>query len=118
MSIKMNRKVFGLLSIGFLTLALQACSTAPMIGATPSDPPPKISYLGARDVKGNEYLTWENVSSFGAVPGEIKSTGDQSCMRLGSGLRALGYHPAARDQSGKTIQGGGFFCAPSLSGQP
>jgi hypothetical protein len=116
MTIKMNYPIFGFLTITGMTLALLGCSTAPLIGNVPSDPPPKIAYLGARDVKGNEYLTWENVSSFGAVPSQLKSTGDQRCMQLGSSLRALGYHPAAKDQTGKAIEGGGFFCAPTLMG--
>jgi hypothetical protein len=117
----MTHKINSLTLLGGATIAcvlftLQGCSMAPLIGAKPSDPPPQIAYLGARDAKGNEHLTWQNVSSFGPVPTELKSAGDQRCKLLGAGLTALGYHPSAKDQTGKSIQGGGFFCAPTLMG--
>jgi hypothetical protein len=108
--------LLGFATIAVVLITLQGCSMAPLIGAKPSDPPPQIAYLGARDAKGNEHLTWENISSFGPVPNELKSAGDQSCKSLGAGLTALGYHPSAKDQTGKSIQGGGFFCAPTLMG--
>lgn len=103
---------FGWASCALLILNLQGCSMAPMIGAKPSDPPPRIVHLGARDAKGNEYVTWQNVSSFGPVPAELKKLGDDSCMRIEDRLRAVGYHPAATDQFGQRMAGGGFFCTP------
>jgi hypothetical protein len=94
--------------------AITGCSTGMVIGSSPSDPPPQIAFLGARDGQGNDYLTWENVSSFGPVPSELKAAGDASCMSVGPGLRAIGYHPRARDRKGNQLPGGGFFCQPSV----
>lgn len=117
MTIKTNSSMLlGGVTLALVLFSLPGCSTAPLIGVKPSDPPPQIAYLGAQDAKGNEYLTWQNVSSFGVVPDELKSIGNQRCSLLGTNLTALGYHPAAKDQTGKTIQGGGFFCAPTLLG--
>lgn len=97
----------GLMAAGLLA---GCASQGVLIGETPSDPPPQLVFLGARDAKNQDYLTWENVSSFGQVPPALKAAGDASCMRLGSELRATGYHPHARDRNGREMPGGGFFC--------
>ena len=73
-------------------------------------------FLGARDGKGNDYLTWENVSSFGPVPPELKQAGDSACRAVSDELRAIGYHPEARGRDGIEITGGGFFCQPVIFG--
>ena len=107
----MNRTLLALLATSTTSIALLGCaSLGVLIGETPSDPPPQIVYIGARDAKGQEYVTWENVSSFGRVPPALQAVGDLSCMRNGLALRATGFHPKARDTSGKTVAGGGFFC--------
>jgi hypothetical protein len=98
-----------------LALLVAGCSTAPMIGSAPSDPPPQIAFLGARDGKGTDYLTWENVSSFGPVPAELQAVGNASCQAVAPSLRAIGYHPQAKDRKGVTLPGGGFFCQPSVT---
>ena len=95
---------------------LSGCiSTGILIGEKPSDPPPQLAFLGARDAKNQDYMTWENVSSFGPVPVVLKASADQSCMRLGLELRATGYHPRARDRYGREMAGGGFFCQPNVA---
>lgn len=86
-----------------------------LISDRPSDPPPQIVFLGARDAASKDYLTWENVRSFGRVPVELQAVGDLSCMRVDLNLRATGYHPRALDRQGKPIPGGGYFCQLSLS---
>lgn len=99
--------------------ALSACaSQGILIGEKPSDPPPQIVFLGAHDGKGQDYLTWENVSSFGRVPPELQAAGDLSCMRVEPGLRAVGYHPKAKNRAGQTMVGGGYFCQLSLGSTP
>lgn len=95
--------------------ALAACSTAALIGDHYGEPPPEVAHLGARDPKGNEYLTWVNVSSFGPVPAHLQAAGDINCMKIGFTLRAIGYHPQAKDLKGRTTPSGGFYCQPQPS---
>ena len=93
------------------TLLLAGCvSQGIVMGEMPSEPAPQLAFLGARNAKNQDYLTWENVSSFGKVPPQLQATADVSCMRLGLELRATGYHPHARGRNGQEIPGGGFFC--------
>ena len=107
----MNRTLPAWLATTATALSLIGCaSQGVLIGETPSDPPPQIVYLGARDSKGQEYMTWENVSSFGRVPPELQAVGDLSCMRNALELRATGFHPHAKDVRGQAVPGGGFFC--------
>ena len=92
-------------------LALSGCvSQSILIGEKPSDPPPQIFFIGARDADRVQYLTWENVPSFGRVPAELQAVGDMSCMRNSLALRATGYHPKARGTDGNPIPGGDFYC--------
>ena len=105
----------------FLPLAsiavLSGCSTGVLIGEVPSDPPPQIVYLGEVDrTTGRDYLTWKDIPSFGNVPSDLKSLGDMSCMQYGMDLRAIGYHPKAKDRKGNEIPGGGFYCSPQFLG--
>jgi len=109
MQIKFNRVGLGL---AFAVLGLSGCSVAPLIGTSYGEPPPQVAFLGAKDVNGVEYLTWVRVSSFGPVPEALQAVGHLRCMKLGTSLRAVGYHPRALDLQGKPTPGGGFFCQP------
>lgn len=100
-----------------VVLSVAGCSTGVLIGSEPSDPPPRVAFLGAVDAKGVEYLTWERPWAFGPVPAELQASGDMTCMTLGLSLRAKGYHPKAQDRAGNTTPGGGFFCQPDLQAQ-
>ena len=111
-----HSRVYFALAITSL-LVLAGCSTGAKIGSAPSDPPPQIAFLGARDAQGNDYLTWENFGSFGPVPAELQQTGDDACRAISAELRAGGYHPAAKDRKGNTIPGGGYFCQTTLQGK-
>lgn len=91
---------------------LAACSMTPLIGDRYGEPAPEVAHLGAKDAKGNPYLTWVNVSSFGPVPAQLQAAGDINCMKMGFTLRAIGYHPQAKDLKGRTTPGGGFYCQP------
>jgi len=102
----------------FCAVLLAGCaSQGVLIGDRPTDPPPQIVFLGARDAANKDYLTWENVTSFGRVPSDLQAVGDLSCMRVDLALRATGYHPQALDRQGKSIPGGGYFCQLNLSAQ-
>ena len=97
--------------------ALTGCSSGVLIGEVPADPAPQIVYLGEIDrTSGKDYLTWRDVPSFGKVPAELQSVGDMSCMQYGMDLRAIGYHPKAKDRKGKQIVGGGFYCSTQFLG--
>ena len=102
-------------ALGVVVLAAGCASQGVLIGDAPKDPPPQIVFLGARDAAGADYLTWENVSSFGKVPSDLQAVGDVSCMRVDINLRATGYHPTARDRFGKVMPGGGYFCQLSIA---
>lgn len=92
--------------------ALTGCSSGLLIGEVPTDPAPQIVYLGDIDrVTGKDYLTWKDVPSFGQVPTELQAIGDIGCMQYGIDLRAIGYHPKAKDRKGNEIPGGGFYCS-------
>ena len=114
----MQSKQFISRILGAVLLAslLGGCaSQVVLVGSEPSEPAPQIVFLGARDGKGTDYLTWENVRSFGPVPAELKEAGDNACRAVSSELRALGYHPEARGRDGNKMPGGGFFCQPALT---
>jgi len=97
--------------LAFVSTAMTGCVTpAFQVSEEPGEPPPRIAFLGARDVNGKDYLIWENATSFGRVPAELQSVGDISCMQVGQSLRAEGYHPRAQDRKGNEIPGGGFYC--------
>jgi hypothetical protein len=102
------------LSLAALSLFGGCASQGLLIGEKPGDPAPQIVFLGARDAQGKDYLTWENVPSFGKVPAEFQAVGDLSCMRVSQNLRATGYHPRALDRYSKPIPGGGYFCQVAL----
>jgi hypothetical protein len=103
-----------LVSLAGVVVLAGCASQGVLIGDVPRDPVPQIVFLGARDAQGADYLTWENVSSFGKVPRGLQAVGDVSCMRVAFNLRATGYHPRALDRSGKAIPGGGYFCQLNL----
>lgn len=102
--------------IPIFTLALVGCSTSMRIGDVPTEPAPQIVFLGAKDIDGADYLTWRDIPSFGQTPAELQALGDYSCMNYELVLRAIGYHPNARDRAGEPIRGGGFFCAVRSTG--
>lgn len=111
MKLQMKTSLPTLLCLAAVASGLVGCaSQSILIGESPSEPPPQIVYLGARDAKGQEYKTWENVSSFGRVPAQLQAIGDLSCMRNSLQLRAVGYHPRAKDILGQVVPGGGFYC--------
>lgn len=105
-----------LVSLAGVVVLAGCASQGVLIGDVPRDPVPQIVFLGARDAQGADYLTWENVSSFGKVPQGLQAVGDVSCMRVAINLRATGYHPRALNRSGKVIPGGGYFCQLSAFG--
>lgn len=102
-----------LIALGLAGLtALAGCSTTQLSGGPTEagsygSPPPQL-------VAGRQGLVWVNVRTFGPVPAEDAARGNQICGAVtttdGSTAVALGYHPAARDQSGEIIEGGGFLC--------
>ena len=98
-----------------LSFVIAGCSHGLLIGEEPSDPPPQLMFLGAKDAQGREYMTWERVSSFGRVPQALKAAGDITCMKLGMALRAQGYHPRALDANGHPMVGGAYFCQVALT---
>ncbi len=102
------------LAMGTLGLLLVGCAQGSLMGDVPSDPPPRLAMLGAKDAKGHEYMTWEHPGSFGKVPADRKSAGDITCMKLQINLRAQGYHPRALNVQGKPFSGGAYYCQVSL----
>lgn len=63
-------------------------------------------------IRTNGVWGWNQPRLFGAVPVEHKARGDAVCEKAQSGFEAAAYHPNARNEAGKPIAGGGFFCAP------
>ncbi len=112
----LSKHLTGPFWLAALTLALAGCSNAPLIGERPSDPPPQVVSMGARDSQGQEYLTWKRISAFGPVPASLQAVGDIRCMRVGIQLRAVGYHPHALDRAGNPLPAGGYFCEVGLPG--
>lgn len=74
-----------------------------MVGSAPDPVPPQIQ-IG---VDGSAF--WDRPGAFGPVPAELQQDGDGIC---GAGMKAVGYHPEAKDQQGDSFEGGGFLCAP------
>lgn len=74
-------------------------------GDTPAAQAPQL-------VRSNGVLGWSQPGLFGAVPAPHKARGDAVCDMAQPGFEAAAYHPAALDEVGRAIVGGGFFCAP------
>ena len=110
-----RRASAGLLGAALLAL-LSACASGLIIGEVPAEPAPQIVSLGVKDAQSQAYLTWENPQSFGKVPADLQPTGDVGCMKLDINLRAVGYHPKARDRSGAQMPCGGYFCQLQILG--
>lgn len=90
--------------------ALVACSAIPVIGFAPSDTPPRM-IIDSNDKKTER---WDRPFAFGPVPASEEARGGKICSSLDKGdvkFKAIGYHPKAQNLSGKTFEGGGFFCA-------
>ncbi len=102
------------LAMSAVGLTLAACAPGVLMGDLPSDPPPQLAMLGAKDAKGHEYMTWENPGSFGKVPADRKAAGDITCMKLAMNLRAQGYHPRALNVRGQPFPGGAYYCQLAL----
>lgn len=56
-------------------------------------------------------LGWDRPSLFGRVPPEAQPRGARVCKALDVNFVAVGFHPDAKDEGGRSIEGGGFFCA-------
>lgn len=67
-------------------------------------------------VRTKGVLGWNQPGLFGAVPGAHKARGDSICAKSQPGFEAIAFHPAAKDEAGKPVPGGGFFCAPKRNG--
>lgn len=63
-------------------------------------------------VRTRGVLGWNQPGLFGAVPEAQKARGDAVCNKAQPGFEAAAYHPAALNEAGQAIAGGGFFCAP------
>jgi hypothetical protein len=74
-------------------------------GERPQDTPPRLLSL-------KNTIGWDRPSAFGKVPDALAAQGARVCASAGPALRAIGYHPQARDAKNTLIAGGGFFCAP------
>jgi hypothetical protein len=92
-----------------LTLSVMAvglsggCTTRiPGPSSAPAETPPQLQYL-------DERYEWNDPTAFGPVPDALRSAGDDYCQRNGF-ARASGYHPLARDEKGRTFEGGGYYC--------
>jgi hypothetical protein len=61
-------------------------------------------------------VNWDNSSKFGLIPNELFAEAQELCEKFnengGISYKAIGYHPKAQDLEGKSIIGGGYFCAP------
>lgn len=98
------------------SLALSACTTTPRVGELPGSAAPQLVREGRQDASGRELLRWDRPGAFGRVTGTQKITGDIACMMAGIEFEAIGYHPKARDVSGKEMPGGGYYCAAKANG--
>jgi hypothetical protein len=56
-------------------------------------------------------LGWDRPGEFGYVPAEVMARGVRICKAVEADLVPVGFHPNAKDESGQTIVGGGFYCA-------
>lgn len=106
-------KIYSLMST---LLLVSACATSPQMADAPKDPAPQLTGTGQKDASGRELYAWSNAESFGQVKGQQKVLGDASCLMARADLEAAGYHPMAKDASGKTIVGGGYFCVVKANG--
>ncbi len=77
-------------------------------GSAPGRVPPQI-------VLKDRVLGWDRPSAFGAVPKEQLVRGRTVCATLDPTFEAIGYHPQAKDITGKPIPDGGFFCAKPVN---
>lgn len=109
-----SRSVSQSIILSALALSLAGCSHGNLMLGEPSDPPPRLAMFGAKDAKGQQYMTWDRAEAFGRVPADRQAAGDITCMKLQIGLRAQGYHPRALNLQGQPFQGGAYFCQLSL----
>lgn len=94
-----------------------ATAPAPKMGEAPDDTPPQLVLTDRKDpATGRVLLDWDRPGAFGAVSGDLKAIGDGACMAARVDLEALGYHPKAKDEAGRALAGGGFYCYPKPNG--
>lgn len=96
-----------------------ACATAPAprMGAAPDGTPPQLVKTERKDpATGRVLLDWDRPGAFGDVAGDLKNHGDAACMAARADLEALGFHPLAKDENGKPLPGGGYYCFPKANG--
>jgi hypothetical protein len=101
-------------TLGMVLLA--GCATPQLVGKSPSTIPPKLVVIVDKSQPGKEIITWDRPFAFGPVPAEIASVADSACLIARIDLRAIGYHPTAKDKDGNQMPNGGFFCWPKLHG--
>lgn len=90
------------IAVVFLAFSVTVFAAGP--GKKPDRVPPKLQSA----VLSNEML-WDRPEAFGPVPKSKSKLGKQVC---GADKTAIGYHPKAQDEKGKTFPKGGFLCAP------
>jgi hypothetical protein len=99
-----------------IAVTLVGCAGTVKIGESPSETPPQLVMTGERDQGGRELSTWDRPDAFGPVPADKRVLGSATCLTARVDLEAIGYHPKARDGSGREMPGGGFICAVKASG--
>lgn len=108
----MKSRIFSLTALSFgCSILAFGCALTPQMGQEPDPVPPQLTLSGEKDKIGRELLTWDRPDAFGKVPDDKKVLGNATCLLARVDLEAIGYHPRAKDSSGKEMPGGGFFCA-------
>lgn len=90
-----------------VALLSTACASVDVIGDQPAATPPQLIRLA------DGRVVWDKASAFGPIPPELVAKGAAVCTLFNTEqvtLKAVGFHPAARDLQGNTIPQGGFFC--------
>jgi hypothetical protein len=96
-----NHKWLGVLAF-LAVLAVAGCAAMAVgPGDRPDPVPPKLV------ITDDNIKTWDRPGAFGPVPFELKAIGDDVC---GPDMKAVGYHPDARDEYGNKFEAGGYLC--------
>jgi hypothetical protein len=111
-----NKALSSRLAFVFYSLAFTPCAISQSINESPAADPPQLVPSGERDKSGRELLTWDRPEAFGKVPADKRILGNATCLTASADLEAIGYHPRAKDRSGREMPGGGFFCAVKADG--
>ena len=86
---------------------LSGCVTGPSIGSVENTTNPPRLVKGADGV-----VYWENISSFGPMPKELKGDFDKYCVAANPKWHAIGFNSKAIGLDGKAFPNGGFICSP------